>query len=458
MSEKSLGILAIVALLSTVMSFVVGSRQATISYAFNKGQLLIPNFDASSIHQIKVQKGDESVSMKRSGREFLVDSLRNYPAANREVNTLIRSVLGIRCGSEAATGTSSHVDLQVDGGKDTEVVSFHDAEGKELVKVLVGKSVDGGSGKYVRLGSSDTVYRSEEWISLRTRGLDYLEKELASLTRDDIAKVTVSTGGPTYVIESPETGKFELKGIPEGKKVKGTEHEGVFGAATYLNFTDFKSEVEAKDLAFEHTYVVETRNKAEYRFELAKQGDKWWARCRARYLGPQSLEVEGKSDEELQENEKLAQAAKAVEDFTARHQSWVYEISSWKAESMTKKLEDLLVDDDGKPSEVQVSHILIPYQGAERAEPTVTRSKDEAKAEAERILAEVTANPDGFADLARQHSSCSSAESGGDLGMVSKGSGMHVDFETAALDLLEVGATSQVVETPFGFHVIRRTK
>ena len=60
-----------------------------------------------------------------------------------------------------------------------------------------------------------------------------------------------------------------------------------------------------------------------------------------------------------------------------------------------------------------------------------------------------------FGDIAADNSDCPSSAQGGDLGMVRKGA-MVPEFEAAAF-ALEIGATSDVVETDFGFHLIQRT-
>ncbi len=102
--------------------------------------------------------------------------------------------------------------------------------------------------------------------------------------------------------------------------------------------------------------------------------------------------------------------------------------------------------------QVRASHILLMYAGSERS--TATRSKDEAAQQIEQIAAQLTGGAD-FADMASTHSDCPSRARGGDLGAF--GRGMMVGaFEDAAFGL-EVGATSDVVETPFGYHLIRRT-
>ena len=102
--------------------------------------------------------------------------------------------------------------------------------------------------------------------------------------------------------------------------------------------------------------------------------------------------------------------------------------------------------------QVSASHILLMYAGSERS--SATRSKDEALSEIESLKSRLEEGA-SFAELAGAHSDCPSGQSGGDLG--SFGRGMMVpEFETAAFGL-EVGGTSDVVETPFGYHLIHRT-
>jgi hypothetical protein len=102
----------------------------------------------------------------------------------------------------------------------------------------------------------------------------------------------------------------------------------------------------------------------------------------------------------------------------------------------------------------RASHILIAYQGATRS--SATRSKDEAKKLAEQLLARVRAGQD-FAKLATDHSDDPTAKArGGDLGFFDR-SRMVKPFADAAF-ALKPGEVSAVVETDFGFHVIKRTE
>lgn len=101
---------------------------------------------------------------------------------------------------------------------------------------------------------------------------------------------------------------------------------------------------------------------------------------------------------------------------------------------------------------VHTRHILIRYAGARNAPPEITRSREEARALAERIRAELLEGAD-FAAVARERSEDGSAERGGDLGEVGRGLLMPA-YEEAAFHLSPM-EISEVVETPFGFHIIQ---
>ena len=97
------------------------------------------------------------------------------------------------------------------------------------------------------------------------------------------------------------------------------------------------------------------------------------------------------------------------------------------------------------PEQIKASHILFKTEG-----------KDEAtvKKLAESVLAKVKAGGD-FAALAKQYSDDSSKDNGGDLDYFGHGT-MVKEFDDAAWKL-EVGKTTDLVKTEFGFHIIKLT-
>lgn len=102
---------------------------------------------------------------------------------------------------------------------------------------------------------------------------------------------------------------------------------------------------------------------------------------------------------------------------------------------------------------IAARHILIAWRGAAKAPPSVHRSKGEALHLAQKVQAEAHSGAD-FAALARKYSDGPSGPRGGFLGAFGRGV-MVPAFEKAAF-ALKVGEVSDVVETPFGYHIIKR--
>ena len=110
----------------------------------------------------------------------------------------------------------------------------------------------------------------------------------------------------------------------------------------------------------------------------------------------------------------------------------------------------------GQPTEISARHLLVSYKGALRASPGIGRSKAEAHARAEEAQKRAAAGED-FTALVKQYSDePGAAERGGDLGKFDRQS-MVPAFANAAF-ALKVGEISGIVETQFGFHVIKRTE
>ncbi len=100
-----------------------------------------------------------------------------------------------------------------------------------------------------------------------------------------------------------------------------------------------------------------------------------------------------------------------------------------------------------QPESVHAAHVLIAVpQGADEA------AKKAAREKAEQVLQKARAGGD-FAALARSYSNDASKQRGGDLGFFPRGQ-MVPAFESAAF-ALQPGQISDIVETPFGFHVIK---
>lgn len=102
-----------------------------------------------------------------------------------------------------------------------------------------------------------------------------------------------------------------------------------------------------------------------------------------------------------------------------------------------------------EPEKMRASHILITVNPADD-----DQVRTEKKAGAQELLEKVRSG-DNFAQLAVEHSDCPSKARGGDLDFFARGQ-MVKEFETAAF-ALDVGEISDLVETQFGYHIIKAT-
>lgn len=148
------------------------------------------------------------------------------------------------------------------------------------------------------------------------------------------------------------------------------------------------------------------------------------------------------SDEEF--NGALAQNKMTIDSLkdqirTQLKVTKLYEGQMDLTETKQKEYFNTNKDRYGTPEQIEVSHILV-----------------EKKADADKLLADLKAGADFAATAKEKSADTESAAQGGSLGFVSRGKGLDQAFEAAAFKLNK-GEMSGVVESSFGFHIIKVT-
>ncbi len=109
-----------------------------------------------------------------------------------------------------------------------------------------------------------------------------------------------------------------------------------------------------------------------------------------------------------------------------------------------------------EPEEIGARHILVMHDGSQSKPEELSRTRDAALARAKECLQKLRGGAK-FSELVHEYSDEPGAsERGGDLG-VFKRAVMVKNFSDAAF-VLQVGEVSEIVETAYGFHLIKRTR
>ncbi|MFQ3271056.1 MAG: peptidyl-prolyl cis-trans isomerase C [Lentimonas sp.] len=157
----------------------------------------------------------------------------------------------------------------------------------------------------------------------------------------------------------------------------------------------------------------------------------------------QALAMQGTTLEELKTNIQDDLAARQLIDSKTQD---ITEVS----EEDTRAFYDGNIDKFAQEQKASASHILLSFEAGESDE-----SKAAKKAKIEGIRADIIAETITFEDAAKAHSGCPSSAAGGSLGEFGNGQ-MVPEFETATFSQ-EIDSVGEVVETSFGYHIIKVT-
>lgn len=107
------------------------------------------------------------------------------------------------------------------------------------------------------------------------------------------------------------------------------------------------------------------------------------------------------------------------------------------------------------PDSVKSSHIIIPYLGSARS--TTTKTREEAKKMADSIFAIVKNNKEKFKEIANTVNTDGTKGKGGEIGWVSKDQAFSASFDKDFANYIFKNSKGgvKIVETTFGFHIIR---
>ena len=363
MSNKKLTILGIVAVLMVLWAVMQSRISNRTGIELAGPTYLIQGLDPSVVESIVVGTGEDAFTLKRQGIGFVVADKDNYPAKTSEINSLFTKCLEIQTSEFVTDNPANHEDLEVTEEKARSVIKFMRADPNSslITGVVIGKTKELGQGSYVRMLSSDSAVNNKVYVTANAPwfgggAMNYVDQELISVKSEDIESVTVSSQDGAYTLRKKQDSEdVVLDNIPAGKKLKSSDARSVLTALTSLRSDDVKKL--PSDMAFDRQYMCRLKDSTVYALRIALEEDKTYVSCVADFTDKTAIEKalihqgrEVESEEELKKKEAKLLARDNAAKFTVKHGGWVYEIAEWKSKNLTKKLDDLLEDEE-KPQE-----------------------------------------------------------------------------------------------------------
>lgn len=401
---------------------------------------------------------------------------------------------------------------------DATVLSLIGKDGEKVSTLIMGKSRQskeqtggfgaGADGQYLRFAGSNECYLISERVWVDKKTPNWIRHNMAAYPPDDLKSITVDFPEPektdVKIFRNLTSEALTIADIPAGKQLKKAQIDSatsffstlavddVVAVGTTLEKTAFENPVKvametfdgirldirigSSDVTVPDTGSVRlvsitatapeglTGEKADKVSELAASGARWVYALRAWRVQNLTAEL----DKYFEDQPKPAEPAQPVEAEAAPAEK--APVAGATAEAAPADVAaPAPTDETAAPASVQApevpeapeapltrvsaSHILVAWKGADRA--SAGRSREEADKLIKEIKASL-AKGESFEALAKKHSDCPSGSKGGDLGFFGRGR-MAKPFEDAAF-ALKIGQISDIVETKFGFHLIRRDK
>ncbi len=325
------------------LSLLSYRQSVTRADRFERGQKLLPNLDPDKVAAIVVRQGERTATLRRQGERYAVAEVHGYRARNDAVNRVLRDLLELGLEQEVGSGAELAAELELEPVTDSTVeVTLDDQVGKRMVGLRVGKGIEDGAGRYVRLLGDEKapIYLTSGAVSISSDPETYLDQEIVSVERDRVQRVE----GPDFVLERADGGDLALAGVPAGRKEKTSETGGLESLLGNLRFERVlvADDAEVRDLEFRDALRFDLDDGSGYVLSVAEAGERTFVRVAGFHTVSQVAITRDEAEEELARKAEVLSRADEIQEFNDYHGSWVYETSEWTGGKLRLRKRDLL--------------------------------------------------------------------------------------------------------------------
>ncbi|MEI6558975.1 MAG: DUF4340 domain-containing protein [Rhodospirillaceae bacterium] len=324
------------ALIAAVLA--VHSRDAGAPTDAGAGQPLIPGL-ARRINQITVLVlggAGQTVTLARSDPEssrWAIVDKAGYPADSDQVRRAIVALAGARTLEPRTANPGQYARLGL--ADDAAIaITLRCADGTDLPGLTLGKTVSGAGPDRPGSFYARRTDEPQSWLAegrlppLATDPLVWLRRDLPSLSRGQVAAVTVSRGAGDEIgisRKDPGSADFAVTGLPRGARPRQATVNDLAGAAEMLGFEDVGATEPADARAAAITTTLRSFEGEVLTIRVVRRDGHPWASF--------TIAREGAA--------ASPEAAERIGESQARHAGWSYRLSEAAAAGLAPSADTL---------------------------------------------------------------------------------------------------------------------
>lgn len=311
----------------------------------------------NDVAKVIIARKAETITLVKNGDAWGVAEKYDYPADFEKVRKLLVNLTELRPLEQKTSSPDLFPELQLEdlSAPDAKSVllTLKGADGKDLLATFVGKErfARGGAGNdgiYIRKANENQTWLAKGTLGVEQGAVNWLDKSLADVAHERVAKVTVTQPDGTSLTVS--RGKvadahFTLADIPKGKKAKEWDIDQVAAPLEGLQLDDVLPAKEVPTPAGGKSGSAEltTFDGLTVHVDLLPKDKDTWLHFAASYTAPAAAPSE--DDMKAGKLKKPDEVQKEAAALNAKAKDWVYKVPDWKLDNLRKKAADLVEDE-----------------------------------------------------------------------------------------------------------------
>mgnify|MGYP002620567520 FL=1 len=351
MTPRQFAVLAAAAALSLVVAATVYTANAPWTLGTKSSGKLLPNLEATApnLARIVIEQGGTTATIEQSGDQWAIQSEDGYPASTEKIHAFVNALAEAEL-IEAKTANADRYHLLdvSDPAKDNAArrIRLEDKDGETIGEIIAGKTRFGQSGMtvagtYVRRPGETQSWLADERIVGGTALRDWAAPRVFEVPTETIASATVEIpGDQKYEVKRLDEGKgHQLITIPDGKKIRYINAvDNIIEAASFLDLDSARKASDAKG-GEAGTVTLTLDSGLKIAMSVRREKDGAWAK----------IDATGEGD-----------AKTAAEDIKRRAEGWEFQIHPSKVQTIYKKLDELVEDENAQAEGAQMQGPGIP--------------------------------------------------------------------------------------------------